>query len=86
MDIKDTGKRHQLRLDDRHRLEIDGVDGVLSFDEDYVYITSVVGGIEIEGKGMLIEDLSKTTGKILITGVINQIAYKDVIKKKGLFG
>ena len=86
MEIKESGKRHQIKLEDRNRLEIDGVDGVVSFEESYVYITTIKGGIEIEGSGMLIEDLSKSSGKILITGTINQITYKDATKKKGLFG
>lgn len=79
-------KKHQVKLDGRRRLEIDGVDGVISFDEDYVYISTNMGRIEIDGKGMLIEDLSKSTGRILISGTINQISYKDGEKKKGFFG
>ncbi len=86
MDTRDAGKRHQIKLDERRRLEIDGVDGVVSFEDDYIYITTTMGGIEIEGKGMLIEDLSKSNSKILISGTINQISYKDTVKRKGLFG
>ena len=85
MDNKRSDKPHQIKLDERRRLEIEGVEGVISFDEDYVHILSHMGAIEIDGAGMLIEDLSKSDGKILITGTINQISYKDGIKKKGLF-
>lgn len=85
MEHNDT-RKHQVRLDSRNRLEIDGVDSIIAFDGDYVCLSSTMGRIEVDGKDMVVEDLSKKEGRIIIVGAINSIAYKDSQRRKGIFG
>jgi sporulation protein YabP len=57
---------------------------VESFDEEYLYISTKLGNIGIEGKGLKIESLTKEDGKILITGEIKGIFYYEEKPKRGI--
>ena len=80
-----VNKKHLIKIEDRRIIEIDGVEGIISFDPDYICLNTMAGRIEVEGRDLIIEDLSKETTRILITGTINQVSYKTQEKKKGLF-
>lgn len=74
----ETNERKQtLMLEDRKRLIIDGILNVESFNEDYLELSSNLGRIEIEGSSLKIEELRQDTGKILITGEISGVFYKE---------
>lgn len=74
----------QIIIIDKSKVEIDSVTAVRSFEEDSVLIETAFGPIGIEGKEMKIENLEKTTTKILITGNIEGVYYiKNRDKKRG---
>ncbi len=75
-----------VSLKDRSRLEADGIDGVISFDEDYVKLISDLGVLNIEGEGLVIESLNKENKRILITGKISGLFYTTEKKKKPVWG
>jgi len=79
-------EKQNLFLSDRRKIDIDGVEGVVGFDEDYVTLITSVGKLSIEGEELIIENLSKETGKISIKGKINAIIYSDKQVKKGFRG
>ncbi len=85
-EVKSLEKRHTVKLDGRKHLEIDGVDSVIAFDEEFVVMSTSMGRLEIEGTEMRIEDLSKGNSKIQIAGTINRISYVAETKKRRLFG
>lgn len=70
----------------RQTLEADRVSGVLTFDEDYVKIATEFGILNIEGEGLVIENLNKDDRKILIKGKINGTYYSEEKKKKSSWG
>lgn len=83
--IQET-KSSTVKLFNRQLLEIDGVSGVLSFEKDFLSIRTSSGDLDVEGNNLVIEDLSKTTSKIIVKGEINAILYHlDSKKKKGLW-
>lgn len=81
-----TVRNQQVLIKDRKRIEIDGVNCVLLFDEELVRLESCMGIIQIEGKELKIENLSKDSGKISVIGDITGLFYQESKgKKRGLF-
>ena len=76
-----------LLIEDRKRVELNDVESILSFEEEYITLLTSSGKIQIEGEGMRIIDLSKETGHISIVGKVDSILYggEDKKRKIGLF-
>lgn len=79
-----TGKQ-MLVLENRKKLTIDGVLNIDSFDDDYLEISTTLGKMVIEGKELKIEELRQENTKILISGEVSGIFYKENRIKKGFF-
>ena len=77
-----TEGKGSVILRDRCELTVDGIDGVLNFDEAFLTLKSSLGDICVEGEGMKIESLSKEKGEVLIKGTISAIYYKERASKK----
>ncbi len=82
-----TAEHQLLKMTDRARLELNGVESVAEFDENYVALDTSFGRMYIEGENLRIVDLSEESGKILISGVINEISYQEnkSKRKKSIF-
>ena len=73
-----TDNNNQLLiLNGRKRLEITEVTNVVSFDDDYLELSTGSGELAVEGAELKIEELSQEKRKILITGRINAVIYKE---------
>ena len=81
-----NNKTQTVILENRAKLIIDSVLNVDSFNEDYLEISTDFGGVSVEGKELKIQELTQDNGKILITGLISGIFYKENKTSKGLFG
>lgn len=79
-----TGKQ-MLVLENRKKLTIDGVLNIDSFDDDYLEISTTLGKMVIEGNELKIEELRQENTKILISGDVSGIFYKENRIKKGFF-
>ena len=64
----------------RRRMELTGIEEVGTFTDDQVILSSCMGMIAIEGKGLKIENFSMETSHLIITGEIDSIYYYE--KKK----
>ncbi len=71
-----------IHLKDRELLTLSGVSEVLSFDTDFICVTTDAGKLEIEGDGMRILNMSSESGDMLVTGRIDGIFYAKAPKKK----
>lgn len=80
MDNKQT-----LVLEERKRLKVNGVSDIASFSEEYLELSTIMGTLCVEGGEMKIEELSRDTGTILITGEITGVFYNNKNQKKKLF-
>lgn len=72
----------QIILKEGKRLTIGGVHSVLSFDETYLKLDTVIGLIYAEGKNLIIENLSKDKKEIYVSGEITLIEIKSQSKRK----
>lgn len=75
-----------LTLENRKKLIIDGVMNIISFNDDYMDLSTNFGDITIEGTDLKIEELLQESGKILICGDISGIFYKQIKNSKKHFG
>ena len=84
--MENNNKNQTIILENKKKLTIDSVLNVDSFNEDYLEISTELGGIAVEGKDLKIEELRQENGRILISGIISGVFYKDIKSSKGLFG
>lgn len=74
---------HHLILEEREQLVVSGVEEVESFDESAIYLTTVRGGLEIQGEGLHIEKLSLDGGDLKVEGQVNALIYQDEGGRRG---
>ena len=73
-----------IEINKRSTVKIDGVTSVLTLDNDEISLMTEDGIIYVEGMNLTIEDLSSSTHKILVRGLINSIDFNSK-RKKGLW-
>ena len=67
---------HHIILEERDQLVVSGVEEVESFDEGTILLTTVQGGLEIQGEGLHIEKLSLDGGDLKVEGRVNARLYE----------
>lgn len=77
------GMPHQVVLEDRRELTISGVEEVASFDETSIFLTTVQGGLEVQGEELHIEKLSLDGGDLKVEGTINALIYEPEGRERG---
>lgn len=65
---------------------MEGVEDIRGFDEGYVSLNTKSGRINVEGRDLKIESLSKESGSVYITGNVSGVFIASEEKKKGIFG
>ncbi len=76
---------HKLCLDNRDKLEMEGIKSVESFSDREIILISVMGKISIKGENLHIEKFNKDTGEFLSTGKVCSIVYSKASVQKGSF-
>ena len=75
MNEKDIQKKHNLTLKGRKELNIDGVKEVISYNENKIFLQTNMGGLELKGSDLNIQQLNLDNSSINITGHIDLIQY-----------
>jgi len=80
-------KPHNITIEGRERLIINGVRDVASFNENEVSLETEAGGLIIRGTDLHINRLNVDDGNLFIEGYIISCVYNDKIdiKKTGNF-
>jgi sporulation protein YabP len=81
-EIEKKSAEHSLFLFDRKEIKITGVSKIISFDDSYVMLSSVLGDIDVSGNNMKVDALDLESGYALISGEICGINYIDDSNKK----
>lgn len=83
----DKSGNSSITIEDRSTLNICGVVDILSFDDNSVYLKTVLGNLSIDGSELHIQSLSIESGAIFLTGKIDGLYYVagENKKKSGLF-
>jgi len=79
---------HRLTLDSRASLAIEGVEDVVSFDENAALIRTSQGLLSIDGESLHVTALNLEDGQIMLDGHINALVYIDETASAGrrIFG
>lgn len=83
-----AGVMQNLILENREKLNVSGVNDVLSFDDQVVIIETELGLLTVKGENLKINKLSIDTSEVIVEGRINNLIYSDHQTKNegGIFG
>lgn len=83
-----TGVLQNLILENREKLNVSGVNDVLSFDDQVIIMETELGMLTIKGENLKINKLSIDTSEVIVEGKINNLAYSEHTAKSegGIFG
>ena len=76
-------KKHDVCLQNRNKLSIDGVEDVISFDENRVVLVTVGGEMIVDGNSLHVSTLDLEKGKVELDGDIEGIFYPDAKGDQG---
>ncbi len=78
---------HAVTLTERSRMQISGVSEVISFDEASVSLSTVRGGMTIEGRDLHITTLNIDRGEVVLDGTVDGVFYTgDRAERPGFLG
>ena len=80
-----TDGPHELRLENRARLSVNGVREVESFDEESVVLHTTKGVLVIRGQQLHLQTLSIEGGQVAVDGTVDAMSYEEAQRKGGLF-
>ena len=83
-----VGVIQNLVLENREKLNVSGVNDVLSFDDQVVIIETELGMLTVKGENLKINKLSIDTSEVIVEGTINNLSYSGHQQKSegGVFG
>lgn len=76
---------HELRLENRARLNVTGVREVESFDENAVVLHTAKGVLVIRGQSLHLQTLSIDGGQVAVDGTVDALVYEETQKQGGFF-
>ena len=80
-----TSKPHNLIMEGRKNLSINGVTHVESFDEQTVVLQTTMGQLTVKGHNFHLDQLNIDTGDVGITGNIYGMMYTNEHTQGGFF-
>lgn len=76
---------HELRMENRARLNVTGVREVESFDESAVVLHTAKGVLVIRGQSLHLQTLSIDGGQVAVDGTVDALVYEETQKQGGFF-
>lgn len=82
------GVLQNIILENREKLNVSGVNDVLSFDDQVVIIETELGLLTVKGENLKINKLSIDTSEVIVEGRIDDLSYSQNQAKSegGIFG
>ena len=78
---------HAVLLSERSHMQISGVSEVISFDEASVSLSTVRGGMTIEGRDLHITTLNIDRGEVELDGTVDAVFYTgERAERSGFLG
>lgn len=84
----ETKPEHEVKINSRESLEINGVKELDSFDSEEFLMETTMGYLIVRGNGLQLQNLNVEDGIVQINGKIYELTYIDEQreeKAKGLF-
>lgn len=80
-DFNLENKKSYITLENRRKMTLNGVSEILSFNEEQILITTVLGDMDIRGEELKMTKLDVENGDVIVTGKISYIVYTSDEKK-----
>ena len=77
-----TNVVQNIVLENREKLSVSGVNGVLSFDDQVVLVDTELGLLTVKGENIRINKLSLDTSEVIIEGEISCLNYSQKNQEK----
>ncbi len=74
---KAPAKPQGIKLSERSKLTVTGVEEVVSFDEERIVMRTVLGELTVTGSDLHIGRLSLDTGELDVDGLVNELSYAE---------
>ena len=84
MDVQ-LEKNQVLELKNREKLTVNLVENVEHFSASEVLLKTATGRLKIGGSNLRLEDLSKQSGGIAMTGKVDAMVFSDIKEKHSFF-
>ncbi|HEX6971903.1 MAG TPA: sporulation protein YabP [Limnochordia bacterium] len=82
-ETRERAMHHQLTLQGREALAIDGIVHVESFDDKEVTVETSQGTLRVQGSDLSIKELNLESGTLALSGFIVSLEYtKDATKRR----
>ena len=81
-----AAREHAVKLVDRKRLSLTGVEDVDCFNDQIVVLRTPLGTLTVAGAGLNVSKLSLEEGRVEIEGEVDALEYSGGKKKGGLWG
>lgn len=75
-------KKSGLTLEERKIMTLTGVLEVVSFDDEKIILSTILGRLVIKGQGLKMDKLDIENSDVIIRGYINSFVYNGKVKKK----
>lgn len=82
VEISKSDSEHSICVIARREAKLSGVIRLVSFDENYVVLSTAQGEVEISGQNMQVDSFDPNDGSVFISGEINGINYIDDAPRK----
>ena len=76
---------HGLRMEDRKKITMTGVDQVVRFEDNLVVLQTQLGLLHIHGQELQLKNLSLEGGQAAVEGHIAALIYEEP-RSRGMFG
>ena len=70
-------QQHGVKMENREKLAIDGVQDVAGFDESMVVLTTALGDLIVRGEGLHIEKIDLDAGLLELHGKLTELSYDE---------
>lgn len=74
---KNNYKDHNIIIDNREKLNISGINDVISFDDETLMLKSVMGKITVKGENLRITSFDNEIGDLVSEGKIHAVVYMN---------
>ncbi|MEG0772568.1 sporulation protein YabP [Clostridium sp.] len=81
-EVKVENKRSFLSLENRKKMNLDGVTEIVSFNDEQILLKTVLGNMDIRGEELKMNKLDVQNGDVVISGNITYIVYTSEEKKQ----
>ncbi|SNX54032.1 sporulation protein YabP [Thermoanaerobacterium sp. RBIITD] len=78
-----SNKQQNITIQNREKMQVTGVDNVVSFDDELVILETALGLLTIKGQDLHINKLNLDEGNVSIDGELVSLTYSD---RSGIMG